>query len=78
MRIDVRLLSKDDTGRATTVRTSVDVATTRAAWSTDLVDTVAAQAREGARHLVAQLPPVAAVEDSPGFVPLAALLRSRG
>ena len=78
MRIDVLLHSRDDAGRTATVQTSVDVATTGVAWASDLVDTVAAQAREGARHLVAELPPVAPRDDPPGFVPLAALLRSRG
>jgi len=52
------------------VETAMDIDTTDPRWPTSLVDTVAHQAQEGARRLVAQLaPPLPPGEQA--FVPLA-------
>jgi hypothetical protein len=72
MIIEISLATGSRAGAASNVQvastTHVDVADPR--WQTSLVDTVAYQAQEGARRLVAELTPALPAYETP-FTPLA-------
>jgi hypothetical protein len=60
-------------GERVEVHTALAVNTADPTWAGMLVDTIAAQAEQGARHLVAQFTPPGAPACDRRFVPLAAV-----
>ena len=74
MVVKIFLVADDASEDHVEVASRVQVDTADPSWRAAMVDAVALHAREGARHLQAQLVPVSTAQH--GFVPLASLVPS--